>query len=279
MREVEVPIFPECTHKTDIDGKEICAGYLSGGHDTCQGDSGGPLLCREPSNLNKWYVAGIVSHGEGCARPMEPGVYTRVALFMNWIIQVTGMIETQFITFHFIGVVFFPSLLKTYRYSLKCCVSEETNLPQERPKQYCPGIQCSTGNRCIPTKRKCDKYVDCMNAEDEQNCDYTGSQYNVNIYRSRDTDHSNLKYSKLKNADEHYSSMTTVSKTHSTKVHHPNKKKPSTSKFNDTIPNEGDRAIGETKVKTSTGLNETVLNAIRQLFDNQFTEETFSCRR
>jgi secreted trypsin-like serine protease len=90
MREVEVPILPECTHKSDIDGKEICAGYLSGGHDTCQGDSGGPLLCREPNNLNKWYVAGIVSHGEGCARPMEPGVYTRVALFMDWIIKVTG---------------------------------------------------------------------------------------------------------------------------------------------------------------------------------------------
>lgn len=90
MREVEVPILAECTHKADIEGKEICAGYLSGGHDTCQGDSGGPLLCRVPSNLNKWYVAGIVSHGEGCARPMEPGVYTRVALFMDWIIKVTG---------------------------------------------------------------------------------------------------------------------------------------------------------------------------------------------
>lgn len=91
MREVEVPILAECTHKTDIDGREICAGYLSGGHDTCQGDSGGPLLCREPNDPNKWYVAGIVSHGEGCARPMEPGVYTRVALFMDWINKVTGM--------------------------------------------------------------------------------------------------------------------------------------------------------------------------------------------
>lgn len=93
MREVEVPILTECTHKSDIDGKEICAGYLSGGHDTCQGDSGGPLLCREPNNLNKWYVAGIVSHGEGCARPMEPGVYTRVALYMDWIIKATGKLK------------------------------------------------------------------------------------------------------------------------------------------------------------------------------------------
>lgn len=96
MREVEVPILAECTHKTDIEGREICAGYLSGGHDTCQGDSGGPLLCREPSNLDRWYVAGIVSHGEGCARPMEPGVYTRVALFMDWIVKVTGTEKIQF---------------------------------------------------------------------------------------------------------------------------------------------------------------------------------------
>jgi len=93
MREVEVPILAECTHKSDIDGKEICAGYLSGGHDTCQGDSGGPLLCREPNNLSKWYVAGIVSHGEGCARPMEPGVYTRVALYMDWIFKATGELK------------------------------------------------------------------------------------------------------------------------------------------------------------------------------------------
>jgi secreted trypsin-like serine protease len=38
----------------------------------------------------QWYVAGVVSHGEGCARPNEPGAYTRVALFLNWITEKTS---------------------------------------------------------------------------------------------------------------------------------------------------------------------------------------------
>uniref|UniRef100_A0A2H8TQQ6 Serine protease nudel n=1 Tax=Melanaphis sacchari TaxID=742174 RepID=A0A2H8TQQ6_9HEMI len=262
MREVEVPILAECTHKSDIEGKEICAGYLSGGHDTCQGDSGGPLLCREPNNLNKWYVAGIVSHGEGCARPMEPGVYTRVALYMDWIIKAT----------------------------------EEFNLPLDRPLQYCPGIRCNTGKQCIPTKRQCDKYVDCMNAEDEQNCDYTGSQYHVNLYRSRNTDRSNLKYSKLKSAgqpsrDFNTNFTVTNSKRTPTTVAFvgtistplPKYDVNTTSQDRDLvkIENRTTDAVIEGKINSNniTRLNDTVFNALRQLFDNQFTEETFSCKR
>lgn len=42
----------------------------------------------EPAHY--WYVAGIVSHGEGCARPNEPGAYTRVSLFLNWITEKTS---------------------------------------------------------------------------------------------------------------------------------------------------------------------------------------------
>ncbi|XP_060875249.1 serine protease nudel isoform X2 [Metopolophium dirhodum] len=259
MREVEVPILAECTHKSDIDGKEICAGYLSGGHDTCQGDSGGPLLCREPNNLNKWYVAGIVSHGEGCARPMEPGVYTRVALYMDWIFKAT-----------------------------------ENNLPQDRPLQYCPGIRCKTGKQCIPTKRQCDKYVDCMNAEDEQNCDYTGSQYQVNLYRSRNTDHSNLKYSKLKSAGQPLRDVNvnfTTPKLTPTTVASVRTNITPLSKY-DINANLRDRDVVKVETKTTeavvqeknnsnniTRLNDTVINALSQLFDNQFTEKMFSCKR
>jgi secreted trypsin-like serine protease len=67
-----------------IASAEICAGNMqSGGVDTCQGDSGGPMFRRD--NNNAWIQVGIVSWGEGCARPGKPGVYTEVSTFASSI--------------------------------------------------------------------------------------------------------------------------------------------------------------------------------------------------
>nr|XP_008251911.3 coagulation factor X isoform X1 [Oryctolagus cuniculus] len=60
----------------------FCAGYDARPEDACQGDSGGPHVTRF---RDTYFVTGIVSWGEGCARKGKFGVYTKVSNFLKWI--------------------------------------------------------------------------------------------------------------------------------------------------------------------------------------------------
>ncbi|XP_052562410.1 trypsin-5-like [Culex pipiens pallens] len=51
--------------------------------DACSGDSGGPLVKLVDS---KYHLLGIVSIGHDCGLKNYPGVYTRVANYLDWII-------------------------------------------------------------------------------------------------------------------------------------------------------------------------------------------------
>lgn len=86
LRYVQVPIvnITKCqeTYGNRVTNDHVCAGYQSGGKDSCQGDSGGPLVRVVE---NKYELVGIVSFGYGCGQPSAPGVYTRVASYIDWI--------------------------------------------------------------------------------------------------------------------------------------------------------------------------------------------------
>ncbi|KAM7177515.1 transmembrane protease serine 6 isoform 1-T3 [Macrochelys suwanniensis] len=81
---IQQDICSEAYHY-QISPRMLCAGYRKGKKDACQGDSGGPLVCKEPSG--RWFLAGLVSWGLGCARPDNYGVYTRITRVLGWMKQ------------------------------------------------------------------------------------------------------------------------------------------------------------------------------------------------
>ncbi|EAW71001.1 hCG1818432, isoform CRA_a, partial [Homo sapiens] len=90
VREARVPLLSTDTCRRALGpglrpSTMLCAGYLAGGVDSCQGDSGGPLTCSEPGPRPREVLFGVTSWGDGCGEPGKPGVYTRVAVFKDWL--------------------------------------------------------------------------------------------------------------------------------------------------------------------------------------------------
>ncbi|KAI4496409.1 hypothetical protein M0804_000219 [Polistes exclamans] len=87
LMEVAVPIWPQemCTRSFSqrVTRATMCAGAYEGGRDACQGDSGGPLV--HQLGNGRWVNIGIVSWGIRCGEPNNPGIYTRVNFYLDWI--------------------------------------------------------------------------------------------------------------------------------------------------------------------------------------------------
>lgn len=91
LRTVTVPVISlqsaSASYNMTLTADQLPAGLAAGGQDSCQGDSGGPLVVAKGTEK---VLAGVVSWGEGCARPNLPGLYARVTSFTTWMDQQVG---------------------------------------------------------------------------------------------------------------------------------------------------------------------------------------------
>ncbi|XP_076047635.1 trypsin-1-like [Oratosquilla oratoria] len=91
LREVTLPVLTtkECRYFLgDRISKNMFCTYEPG-KDSCQGDSGGPMNWVN-KDTGRVVTIGIVSWGIGCAANGNPGVYTKLTKYLDWIQQNTG---------------------------------------------------------------------------------------------------------------------------------------------------------------------------------------------
>lgn len=87
LKKVEIPVVPQWECKLLYTDYELSDNMFCGGRagrDSCQGDSGGPVVANG-------FLVGIVSWGEGCARPGYPGVYSSIEKLRKWIFYNSGI--------------------------------------------------------------------------------------------------------------------------------------------------------------------------------------------
>ncbi len=92
LQEADIPLVALSTanatqaNRQTLTNQMLAAGFAEGGIDSCQGDSGGPLMVPYPLPPH-WALAGVVSFGTGCAEPNTYGLYTKVSVFRDFVLE------------------------------------------------------------------------------------------------------------------------------------------------------------------------------------------------
>lgn len=106
------------------------------------GDSGGPLICRNRTDNDFIYLAGIIS-GNHVPNNFDPdkvrcgtkgtfGTHTSVSRYILWI----------------------ENIMRN---------KEQNDTSEILFAQNCPGVKCAISNHCVPR----DSFADCIDGEDE----------------------------------------------------------------------------------------------------------------
>ncbi|XP_030765186.1 CLIP domain-containing serine protease 2-like isoform X2 [Sitophilus oryzae] len=94
LLKASIPVLPieSCKNLyksfTTLTSQQICAGGYRG-RDSCKGDSGGPMMYAGLIQGTPRFIQyGIVSFGPSeCGTEEQPGIYTRVASYLPWILD------------------------------------------------------------------------------------------------------------------------------------------------------------------------------------------------
>lgn len=95
-----------------------------------QGDSGGPLMCKLRTQTTfAWFVFGMVSHGNECAKPNEPGFYVNVQHYIVWINETIHSFSWVSYDVHWaICICFRFHLSKVCTKHMTCVLSHNQNI-------------------------------------------------------------------------------------------------------------------------------------------------------